>query len=206
MAKSGILKSGQSYTFRSYFEMSYEPDEILAEFGVSLQRLELALPRTEINLDPVKALKQTIQRRLPYISLTSETARRETLIAPVVLALIDYTQAQLRIEYAVSVSDQLKGSLDYYLQSRAGLLVIEAKNADLARGFTQLAVELIALDRWIDSEMPILYGVISTGDIWQFGCFHRAKKLMQQDLVLYRVPTDLQELFCILVALLTQTS
>ena len=41
---------------------------------------------------------------------------------------------------------QLKGSLDYYLYSVGKLLVIEAKNADLAKGFTQLAVELIALD------------------------------------------------------------
>lgn len=203
MAKSAILQSEKSYTFRSYFEMSYEPDEILAEFGVSLQRLELTLPRTEINPEPIETLKQTIQRRLPYISLTSEAARRETLIAPIVLSLIDYTQAQLRIEYTINVSDQLKGALDYYLQSQSNLLVIEAKNADLARGFTQLAVELIALDQWTNGKMPILYGVISTGDIWQFGCFHRAKKLMQQDLVLYRVPTDLQDLFCILVALLT---
>ena len=202
MAKSGILQSGKSYTFSSYFEMSYEPDEILAEFGISLERSELVLPHTEINPDPIETLKQTIQRRLPYISLTSEAARRETLIAPVVLSLIDYTQAQLRIEYTINVSDQLKGALDYYLQSQSNLLVIEAKNADLARGFTQLAVELIALDQWTESDRPLLYGVISTGDIWQFGCFHRAKKLMQQDLVLYRVPADLQELFCILVALL----
>ena len=202
MAKSGILQSGKSYTFRSYFEMSYEPDEILAEFGISLERSELVLPHTEINPDPIETLKQTIQRRLPYISLTSEAARRETLIAPVVLSLIDYTQAQLRIEYTINVSDQLKGALDYYLQSQSNLLVIEAKNADLARGFTQLAVELIALDQWTESDRPLLYGVISTGDIWQFGCFHREKKLMQQDLVLYRVPADLQELFCILVALL----
>ncbi|MEM6253512.1 MAG: hypothetical protein AAF821_11370 [Cyanobacteria bacterium P01_D01_bin.156] len=202
MARSGILQSGQSYTFRSYFEMSHEPDEILAEFGVSLEKLALNLPQASVELEPITALQQAIQRRLPYISLTSEAARRETLIAPVVLNLIDYTQAQLRIEYTINVSEQLKGALDYLLQTQKNLLVIEAKNADLARGFTQLAVELIALDQWVENDTPVLYGVISTGDVWQFGCFHRTKKLMQQDLTLYRVPTDLQELFSILVALL----
>ncbi len=35
--------------------------------------------------------------------------------------------------------------LDYYLQFRNQLLVIEAKNADHQRAFTQLAVELIAV-------------------------------------------------------------
>lgn len=65
------------------------------------------------------------------------------LITPIVLTLIDYTQTQLRIEYTLNVSEQLKGNLDYYLHTDHTLLVIEAKHADLARGFTQLAVELL---------------------------------------------------------------
>ncbi|NJM85028.1 MAG: hypothetical protein HC873_14160 [Leptolyngbyaceae cyanobacterium SL_1_1] len=39
------------------------------------------------------------------------------------------------------------------------------KNADLARGFTQLAIELIALEQWTDSATPRLYGAVSTSDI-----------------------------------------
>ncbi len=203
MPKAKILKSGQSYTFRQYFEMTYEPDDILAEFGVSLQRASLALPQAKIALDPLADLKRSIQRRLPYVSLTSEVARREILIAPIVLTLVDYTQAQLRIEYAIHVSEQLNGSLDYYLHNPQTLLIIEAKNADLARGFTQLAVELIVLDQWTDSPTPLLYSAVSTGDIWQFWTFHRANRQMIQDLNLYRVPTDLDELVSSLVAILT---
>jgi hypothetical protein len=33
MPKPAILQPGQSYTFRQYFEMAYEPEDILAEFG-----------------------------------------------------------------------------------------------------------------------------------------------------------------------------
>lgn len=205
MSKASILEPGKSYTFRNYFEMAYEPDDILAEFGVSLQRSALTLPRSDIELSQFSDLKSSIQRRLPYVSLTSEAARREVLIAPVVLALIDYTQAQLRIEYAINISEQLKGSLDYYLQTQHNLLVIEAKNADLARGFTQLAVELIAIDQWIESNDPILYGAVSTGDIWQFGLFNRNERRIEQDLNLYRVPADLEELFRILIAILAGT-
>jgi hypothetical protein len=203
MSKAPILEPGKSYTFRNYFEMSYEPDDILAEFGFSLQRRSLELPKSHGNLDQLAELKNSIQRRLPYVSLTSETARREILIAPIVLALIDYTQAQLRIEYSINVSEQLKGSLDYYLHTQHNLLIIEAKNADLARGFTQLAVELIALDRWTTSDEPLLYGAVSTGDIWQFGVLHREQKQVKQDLNLYRVPADLNDLFSRLVAILT---
>lgn len=50
--------------------------------------------------------------------------------------------------------------------------MVEAKQADMTRGFTQLAVELIALDRWVESNDLILYGAVTTGDIWQFGSFH----------------------------------
>jgi hypothetical protein len=202
MSKASILEPGKSYTFRHYFEMTYEPDDILAEFGFSLQRSSLDLPKSNTNLDQLTELKNSIQRRLPYVSLTSEAARREILIAPILLALIDYTQAQLRIEYSINVSEQLKGSLDYYLHTQHNLLIIEAKNADLARGFTQLAVELIALDQWTTSNESWLYGAVSTGDVWQFGLLNRAQKQVQQDLNLFRVPADLKDLFSSLVAIL----
>ena len=203
MTKASILEPGKAYTFRNYFEMAYEPDDILAEFGVSLQRSSLSLPRADTDIEQIAELKNSLQRRLPYVSLTSEAARREILIAPVVLALLDYTQAQLRIEYSINVSDQLKGALDYYLHTKQSLLIIEAKNADLARGFTQLAVELIALDQWTTSAEPMLYGAVSTGDVWQFGRLHREQRLVEQDLNLYRVPADLEDLFQILVGLLS---
>jgi hypothetical protein len=202
MTKASILQPGKSYSFRNYFEMAYEPEDILAEFGVSLQRSTLNLPKVEAKDGQIGDLKGSLERRLPYVSLTSEAARREILIAPVVLALLDYTQAQLRIEYSINVSEQLKGSLDYYLHTERSLLIIEAKNADLSRGFTQLAVELIALDRWTTSTEPLLYGAVSTGDVWQFGRLHREQRQIEQDLNLYRVPADLEELFQILVGLL----
>ncbi|MFM7219096.1 MAG: hypothetical protein ACKO21_02560 [Nodosilinea sp.] len=204
MTRPAILQPGQSYTFRQYFEMAYEPEDILAEFGYTLQRSILTLPQSTADLDRLDNLKTRIQESLPYISLTSEAARRELLIAPLLLDVVHYTRAQLRIEYPLTVTDQLKGCLDYYLYSVGKLLVIEAKNADLAKGFTQLAVELIALDKWTESEQPILQGAVSTGDIWQFGILHREPRQIQQGLTLYRVPDDLESLIRILIKVLEQ--
>ncbi|MEH2011868.1 hypothetical protein [Nostoc sp.] len=45
-------------------------------------------------------------------------------------------QTQLNIEYPINVSEQLKGSFDYYISSSNSLLVVEAKQSDLSRGFT----------------------------------------------------------------------
>jgi hypothetical protein len=202
MNRPTILQPGQPYTFRQYFEMTHEPEDILAEFGYTLQRSILSLPESTAYLDRLDNLKTRIQESLPYISLTSEAARRELLIAPLLLDIVHYTRAQLRIEYPLTVTEQLKGSLDYYLYSSNNLLVIEAKNADLAKGFTQLAVELIALDQWTTNGQLTLLGAVSTGDIWQFGLLHREQKQIQQGLTLYRVPDDLESLMRILAKVL----
>ncbi len=202
MSRPTILKPDQSYTFRSYFEMPYEPEDILAELGYGLRRSPLTLSKSPTVPDQLSTLKATLQQRLTYVSLTSEAARRETLIAPILFEVAELTGAQLRIEYPINVSDRLKGSLDYYVYRNSQLIVIEAKNADLAKGFTQLAVELIALDQWTTSDQTNLLGAVTTGDIWQFGQLHRAEKLITQGTNLFVIPDDIEAVFQILVAAL----
>jgi hypothetical protein len=190
------------YSLADYFKLNFAPQDILAYFKVGLQRRSLNLSRCPGLFDRLPNLKACISESLPRLSLTSEMARREFLIAPVLMNLLHYTQATLNVEYPFAVSNQLQGSLDYLLQNQQTLLVIAAKNEDLERGFVQLEIELIALDQWLDSEQPILYVAISTGNICQFSCFERQPHQVTQDLDLYRVPTDLDDLFAILVGIL----
>lgn len=192
MAKLNILQEGQSYTFQSYFELPYEADDILAEFGYSLVKSRLSLPQTTQPLDRLPELKQRIEDTLPFISLSNETARRETLVSPVLLDVIRYCHCQMRIEYPLSINNWLKGNLDYLLRSTHHLLVVEAKNDDLTRGFTQLAVELIALSHI--EEQAVLYGAVTMGDVWRFGKLERDLKQVTQDLNLFKVPDDLDPL------------
>jgi hypothetical protein len=202
MPKATIIQLDQSYIFADYFKLNFAPQDILAYFHASLQRRSLALPRYSGPLDRLTDLKTRLEESLLRLSLTSEMARREFLIAPVLTDVLHYTQSTLNVEYPVAVSNQLKGSLDYLLQNHQAFLVIEAKNEDLERGFVQLAIELIALDQWLDSEQAILQGAISTGNIWQFGQFDRQSREVTQILDLYRVPTDLEDLLRILVKIL----
>ncbi len=65
-------------------KMTYDPEDILAEFGYHLQRARLSLPQGKRTLPQLSELEQRIERTLPVVSLTSETARRETLVAGVV--------------------------------------------------------------------------------------------------------------------------
>ncbi|WNZ21642.1 hypothetical protein HJG54_01315 [Leptolyngbya sp. NK1-12] len=195
-----ILQEGQSYTFRSYFEMPYESDEILAEFGYVLERSRLSLPKTTQPLEHLVEFQQRIEDSLLLVSLSSETARRETLVAPVLLEVARYCRCQLRIEYPLMVNNWLRGNLDYLLWLKNSLLVVEAKNDDLTRGFTQLAVEMIALAE--AKGQHSLYGAVTIGDAWRFGLLDRTQKRITQDIALYRVPDDLEELVRSLIGMI----
>lgn len=198
-----ILKPDQSYTFASYFKMKFPVAEILKELGVTFDVASIEFQQTSQELLSVAdALKTRLENRRQRVRLTSEAARREALVAPVLLEVADLTQAIVNIEYPVEVNQYLSGDLDYLLEAQHRVLVVEAKQANLTRGFTQLAMELIALDQWVELSDPILYGAITTGDIWQFGSFNRVAKKITQDTMLYRVPTDLAQLMQILVSIL----
>lgn len=201
---SKILQAGQSYTFSKLFELKVEVDDLVNEFGYTLQRLELSLPQYKGDLDRIRDTQNRISEILPYVNLANEATRREVLIAPVVTDLVHYTRSQLRIEYQIKVSEHLQGYFDYLLRKQAWIIVIEAKHEDLYNGFTQLATELIALDQWDKApECDRLFGAVTTGSVWQFGLLHRQTKLIQQDLNLYRVPNDFETVMRILVQAIT---
>ena len=200
MAKRKILESGKDYTFRSYFELSYDPDEILAEFDYKLIREELSLPKISQEIEGIKELKTKIRKILRLTSLNNETSRRETLVSPLLIELVLYCECKIRIEYALKVSNILKGNLDYLLQLENQFLVIEAKNDDLTRGFTQLAVELIALSQV--EEQDIYYGAVTIGDVWRFGKLDRVQQMVTQDINLFKLPDDLDDLAKVIVGIL----
>ena len=80
------------------------------------------------------------------------------------------------------------------------MLIIKGKNDDLTRGFTQLAVELIALAEV--AENNILYGAVTMGDVWRFGKLNQTEKQITQDINLFKMPDDLKDLGEVLVGIL----
>ncbi|MEZ4867159.1 MAG: hypothetical protein R3C14_37895 [Caldilineaceae bacterium] len=197
-----VIDPHQSYTFSDYFKLNPPVDELVRYFGYQHRNEHYQLPQTAIDEAFFAPLHKELNEILLYVDLTSEIARREVLIAPVLLNVTRYLKIKIRIEYFLDVTNQLRGTLDYLLQNSDNLLVVEAKDENLQRGFTQLATELIALDQWEERATPLLYGAVSIGNVWQFGILERATKVIIQDVNLYRVPTDLQTLLKILTAIL----
>lgn len=202
--KTSIIPKGKSSTFADYFKLNANIREILAFFDCNYRIESCDLPRKVTEDGRVDELKQRLEDSFPYVSLTNEVARREFLIAPVLMEAARLSDALIQVEYALEVDEQLKGTLDYFIGSATHkMLVVEAKNGDLTRGFVQMAVELVALDRWAsDSPEPRLYGAVSVGDVWKFGFFDRSEKTLVEDLNTYSVPTDVSDVIAVLVGIL----
>ncbi len=202
--KAPLFPEGATATFTDYFKLNVDIEDILAEFGYSFNVESCKLPRAPLENGRPAVVKKHLEEVIPHVRLANETARREFLIAPVLTEVALLTDATIRVEFPLEVDDRLRGTLDYFLRAQHHLLIVEAKNADLERGFTQLAVELVALDRWAeDAPDPRFYGAVSVGNVWQFGFLDRAQKRIYQDYNTYSVPTDLEDVMRILVALLT---
>lgn len=197
-----ILNQTSNYSFRSYFELSNDTDEVLAEFGYNFNRKRLQLPISNREIAGLLQLRQQLEETIPYVTLSSETAKREIFIAPILSRVAVICQRLLRIEYPLKVNNLLQGNLDYLIQSQHSLIVIEAKRDDLTRGFTQLAVEMIALSMLAETPDDQLYGVVTMGDVWVFGILEQASRTIFRDITNYTLPDDLEEIVRILVGIL----
>jgi hypothetical protein len=195
-----ILQSGVPCTFSQFFDLPFTIEDILAEFDCTIDRSPIEFPRKALDR-PLDNLRHELARNRQRIELVNEMARREALIGPLLFEVAEISNQRINVEYSIVVSEHLRGTVNYYIANH-NLLVIEAKQADLVRGFTQLSVELIALDQWTKSTSPILYGAVSTGEDWRFAAFDRANKVIIQDPQRFLVPENLENLVEILVGIL----
>jgi hypothetical protein len=118
------------------------------------------------------------------------------------LEILDYFNAEINVEYPLDGGENLTGTVDYFIKYLGNIIIIEAKKGDLEKGFNQLAIELIALDKCEDHPPKTLYGAVTLGDIWRFGTLQREEKLLTKDMNGYIIPSDLQELLSILLGIL----
>lgn len=186
-----ILKAGKKYIFSDYFELSNPTKEVVAEFGYTYKFEELNLPKFTQVTPTLTGLRHNYIKKLPFISLISETAKREFYIVSLLLELLDYLLFEINVEYPLDAGENLSGNIDYFLISTHNLIIVEAKKGDLERGFTQLAMELIALDKYIANSQLNLYGAITLGDVWRFGMLERTTHTLKKDINAYALLSDL---------------
>ncbi|MGI8545065.1 MAG: hypothetical protein ACR2MD_16515 [Aridibacter sp.] len=197
-----IINPETPYTFSDFFKLRVRTDEVLNYFGYTKENVMMQLEKSERELPMFEYLNAQIEDHLIHISLENEITRREFLIAPIMSFVRNLTKAKLNSEYWFEINHQLKGSLDYYLKRDNELLVVEAENGDLSRAITQLAVEMIAVDKAEETTNNLIFGAVSTGQEWQFAKLDRKNEHFEQDVRIYTLPTNLEEIIRILIGIL----
>ena len=199
-----IFEDNKKYTFSDYFEMRHTTSDIAAALGYSFSFEVIDLPRDE-NYDRhfIEILEETFYTVFPKISFNSEMAKREFLVAPLLLEIARTTNIQINVEYALNVNQQLSGLLDYFLVAEQSLIIIEAKRKDIDAGFNQLVAELIALDQsGEDQNVDCLYGAVTLGDLWKFGCLDRKQKRIIKNINSHTIPKETADVFSILMGII----
>ncbi len=121
---------------------------------------------------------------LPLALATStEKARSEFIIAPVLLELWLLHDRKIGVlsgvEFTIDEAQGLAGVCDYIITRSPEqlfvkapvLMLVEAKNEDMKRGYAQCAAEMLAAQRFNEREgsaMAHTYGVVTIGELWRF--------------------------------------
>lgn len=128
-------------------------------------------------------LSEALERGQAVAAMVSEKARSEFIVAPILMTCRELVTGQLAIfsghRLDVDPARGLVGECDYILarsepipRLRAPLItVMEAKRGDIELGLGQCVAQMVAAqifnDRAGTNSVP-LYGVITTGEVWQF--------------------------------------
>ena len=70
------------------------------------------------------------------------------------------------------ISAMIEGVIDKLI-NKPFLAVAEAKKEDFARGWAQCLAEMIACQRINEDESVVIYGIVPTGLVWEFGKLER---------------------------------
>jgi hypothetical protein len=160
-----------------------------AEFTLDILRHAFNLKvRDRALFDPVGALEPSpwLQEALAKgqdLAVTSEKARGEFIVAPILMACRTVLGHTLRIysgaRLDVDPDRGLKGECDFILaRSESSLVfqaplmvILEAKKHDLEEGLGQLAAQALGALVYNEREgkpVPYVYGCVTNGDLWQF--------------------------------------
>jgi hypothetical protein len=98
-----LLNFEESYTFSRIFDLKIDPEDLAREFGYSFNRSQLNLLQYNGAIDRLADLRFRIDSLLPYVSLSSETSRREVLISQILFEVVQVTKAKKQdLDYGMS--------------------------------------------------------------------------------------------------------
>jgi len=199
------LKNG-NYTFSDYFKMNIDPENLAKVFGYKFNIDNIEFKKGKLNNDFINWIKEFNQDFLllkESVNFSSEMAKREFLISPIIFKLIKNIKIKVNIEANTYFNKTLKGNIDYVLNNDKNIFIaIEAKNADIEKGINQLIAELITIDKIIEKKSDFIYGAVTIGYDWNFVILNRRNKIITQSLYNLHIESQLKDIVQILVGIL----
>lgn len=112
---------------------------------------------------------------------TSEASRSEIIISPLLREVYKqyYSKYSFWIQKSITYDEILSGTPDYIIATKSPLgktflekpivIVVEAKKSDFEQDWGQCLAELIAAQKINQDELHPVYGIVTDGNLWQFG-------------------------------------
>lgn len=112
---------------------------------------------------------------------TSEASRSEIIISPLLREIYKnhYRGYSFWIQKSIAYDETLSGTPDYIFSRKSELgitvlekpiiIVVEAKKNDFDQGWGQCLAELVASQKINDNPQRTIYGIVTDGNLWQFG-------------------------------------
>jgi hypothetical protein len=157
--------------------------EVTKRFGLSIdERRDLF--STVPPLTPSDFLQTALTENVPLaLAIQTEKARSELIIAPILVEVRKLADRRISlfsgVEFTVDPSRGLNGVCDYIISRSPEQLfvrapvavIIEAKNENIKAGIAQCTAALVGAQMFNAREgndIPMVYGVVTTGNIWKF--------------------------------------
>ena len=133
---------------------------------------------------PSSLLQDTLRKTIPWaIAVSSEKARSEGIINPVLLEVKRQLQGQISVfsgeEFNGEPEAELAGYIDFLLSrspeqlfiKAPAVILVSAKKEDLKPALGQCLAEMVAAQRFNrQKQQPIstIYGAVTSGTVWRF--------------------------------------
>lgn len=147
-------------------------------------RQENFLPEVELELPDLFVENLNFSLEMRSVD-ESEAFFRECFIFPFLHQVWKrHRKLKLWSHPSLACDRELYGELDYLVSAviegvadklidKPFLAVAEAKREDFAKGWAQCLAEMIACQKINDDERAVVYGIVPTGLVWEFGKLER---------------------------------
>ncbi|MCI5121516.1 MAG: hypothetical protein D3908_10065 [Candidatus Electrothrix sp. AUS4] len=156
-------------------------EQVADRFGIKVTRFSF-LATKDITVDEF-FLTRMSRAILKDVNFVNEDAIRQHIIAPILDIVSDqYDNLEVwsEVTYTVDEKQDLDGKPDYLIAPYADnggiatphLCVAEAKEKDWKKGWAQALAEMYAASL---QGATLCYGIVTTGEFWQFGMLEQGK-------------------------------